>query len=465
MRKAFARPILISALILGGALLSGCGTLARSEFEPPPVQIPESWQSVSVSDDVRIDAWWQQFDDPALDDLIGQVLQNNSDLAQATLTLRKARLQAGLSEQDLYPQPGANLSASLSKPLEGGDSSRSYSASLSVSYEADLWGRVGASVDQSQWTALASVEDLESTAQGLVSTTASLYWQIGYLRQRLVLADDSLAYAEKTLELAQLQYDAGAVSRLNVLQARRSLAAQRASRITLQQQLQEAQNALSILCAQPPGELSATIEQLPQGVLPEVAVGIPADLLVRRPDIKASMYRLRAALAGSDATVASYLPSLTLSGSVGDSSSALKELLSDPVATLGAGLVLPFLRWNEMQLNKQIAEVDYQSAVVDYRNTLYQAFEDVDNAISARRHYVLQAEQQQLQYAAASEAERLYENQYRNGAVPIQDWLAAQDDRRSAEESLLENRYNQLTALATLYLALGGSDTAPAVQE
>lgn len=451
----------LTALSLAIALLSGCGTLNRSSVQTPAVSIPDSWQTTALSDQVRVDAWWQQFNDPQLNALVKHALNSNSDLALATLTLRKARLQAGLSEQDLYPQLSSRLSASRSQPLDGGNSSRDYSASLSVSYEADLWGRVSANVDAARWTAQASAEDRESTAQSLVATTASLYWQIGYLRQRIALADASITYAEKTLALTKRQHDAGAVSGLNVLQAKRSLASQRASRIDLERQLGEAQNALSILLTQPPGTVSTTIVRLPTGALPRVNAGVPSDLLIRRPDVKAALNTLRASLASRDATAADYLPTLTLTGSVGNSSSALRDLLSNPVATLGAGLVLPFLNWNRMQLNKQIAQVDYERAVINYRKTLYQAFEDVDNALSALSHYRRQGEQLQQQYAAAASAERLYETQYRNGAVGIQDWLDAQEQRRGAEESVLANRYNQLTTLATLYQALGGRDIAP----
>nr|WP_244859317.1 TolC family protein [Shewanella dokdonensis] len=247
-----------------------------------------------------------------------------------------------------------------------------------------------------------------------------------------------------------------------MLEAQRNLAGQESSHSELLQQLTEAQNALAILFNQPPTQLPLQITKLPDGAVPEIAAGVPADLLVRRPDVKAALYSLRSALASKDATFAGYFPTLNLTGSVGDSSSELKELLRNPIGTLGAGLTLPFLQWNQMKINNKIADVDYQTAVITYRKTLYQAFEDVDNAISARRQYAYQGEKLQLQYDAAAAAEKIYESQYRHGAIAIQNWLDAQENRRSAEESLLQNRYNQLTAQATLYQALGGGEVAPA---
>lgn len=459
----------LSVIAISIALLSGCGALMRSDFEPPALQVPEQWQHTQVNDSVNgqvsLDPWWQKFNQPELNQLISQVLSSNNDLTLATLTLQKARLQAGLARDDLYPQLSSNNTASVNKPLEGGSSSKAFQANLSVSYEVDLWGKVSANIDQAQWTALASLEDRESTAQSLVATTASLYWQIGYLHQRIELSNKSIEHSRQTLALTQRQYASGAVTELNVLESQRSLAGQEASHSQLLQQLVEAENALAILLNRAPGQVAVEIKQLPDSAVPEIGVGIPADLVGRRPDVKAALYQLRSALASKDTTYASYFPSLSLTGSVGESTSELKELLRNPVGSLGAGLVLPFLQWNQMQINNDIANIDYQSAIVSYRKTLYSAFEDVDNAISAKQQYAYQGEKLEQQFSAAAQAEAIYESQYRHGAIGIQNWIDAQENRRSAEAALLENRYNQLTAQATLYQALGGSDIAPPIAD
>ena len=455
----------LSVIAISIALLSGCGALMRSDFEPPALQVPEQWQHTQVNGQVSLDPWWQKFNQPELNQLISQVLSSNNDLTLATLTLQKARLQAGLARDDLYPQLSSNNTASMNKPLEGGSSSKAFQANLSVSYEVDLWGKVSANIDQAQWTALASLEDRESTAQSLVATTASLYWQIGYLHQRIELSNKSIEHSRQTLALTQRQYASGAVTELNVLESQRSLAGQEASHSQLQQQLAEAENALAILLNRAPGQVAVEIKQLPDSAVPEVGVGIPADLVGRRPDVKAALYQLRSALASKDATYASYFPSLSLTGSVGESTSELKELLRNPVGSLGAGLVLPFLQWNQMQINNDLADIDYQTAIVNYRKTLYSAFEDVDNAISAKQQYAYQGEKLEQQFSAAAQAEAIYESQYRHGAIGIQNWIDAQENRRSAEAALLENRYNQLTAQATLYQALGGSDIAPPIAD
>tara|TARA_R110002012_G_scaffold14536_1_gene59813 strand:+ start:4160 stop:5581 length:1422 start_codon:yes stop_codon:yes gene_type:complete len=450
----------LSPLALCISLVTGCSSFTRTEFVAPEVNIPASWQSVSINQQVKLDPWWQSFNNPELNQLIEQVLTTNNDLALATLTLRTARLQAGLSETESYPQIGASINGSKSKAFDGGDSYTEYGSNLSLSYELDLWGRVSADIDAAKWASLASAEDRASTAQSLVATTAILYWQIGYLKQSLVLSQNSIDYAQQTLDLTERQYQSGSVSQLDVFEAKRRLASEQVSNSELQQALIEAQNSLAILYNQPPLKMPIKIEKLPDGNIPTIAAGVPSDLLIRRPDIKSALHDLKSAYASKDATFAGYLPSLTLSGSLGTSSTELKELLSNPIVTLGANLILPFLQFNEMELYKKIANIELESAVVTYRKTLYNAFKEVDNGISARQHYQYQEQRLREQYDAASAAERIYASQYRNGAISIQVWLDSQENQRTAEVALLANRYNQFSAQATLYQALGGSDIA-----
>ncbi|MFV0575882.1 MAG: efflux transporter outer membrane subunit [Vibrio sp.] len=453
------------SIMISSMLLTGCGALTRSDYQAPPVQVPEQWQQQHVSGDVSIDPWWNAFNDPKLNGFIDQVLRTNNDLAVATFTLKKARLQMGLAEDDLYPQLSSTTSGDVSKPLDGGDSTDSYSTRLSVGYELDLWGKVSASVDQARWSALATLEDRESTAQSLVATTASLYWQIGYLKQRIALNESDVADAQQTLDLITRQYQLGAVSNLDVLEAKRTLAGLQSQRSQFQQQLVEANNAFAILFNQPPKDMTAQIQSLPDTELPAIASGVPADLLIRRPDIKASIYNVKSALASKDVVDLEYLPTLTLTGALGGSSDDLKDLLSDPIGSLGADLTLPFLQWNDMQNDKDIAEVDYQSAIVSYRQTLYTAFEDVENALSAKDQLAYQRARLQEQYDAATQSEKIYAARYHYGSITIMELLDSQENTRNAKAALLENRYNQFVAQVNLYQALGGKDVAPKIEE
>lgn len=458
-----------STLALCVVLATGC--VSRSEFPEPEVQVPQSWQSTKQASSETastnenstpvINRWWTSFNDEQLNQLVEKVLATNSDLAIATLTLKQARLQANLAGRDLYPDLSGNVSADGSRYLDSGASSESYQTGLSVSYEVDLWGKLSAAADESEWTALASLEEREATAQSLVATTAQLYWQIGYLKQRIELSNSDIADATDTLKQAQSQFSNGSVTRLNVLEAERTLAGLEATHSDYLQQLTEAQNAFAILFDQAPQQMLKKIKALPEGDLPEIVSGVPADVLSRRPDIKQALYELKATFAAKDSADAAYFPTLTLTGALGGSSEQLRNLLSDPLGSIGADLTMPFLNWNTMQINQDIAQVKYESAIISYRKALYTAFQDVDNALSARENYQYQEDKLQKQYDSAAEAARIYASQYKYGAISITTLLDAQDNERSAKASLLENRYNQLVNLTTIYRSLGGDDLVP----
>lgn len=450
-------------VLLSAVMLSAC-TAFRTDFEAPPVQVPESWQQTHLTGNVSIDPWWYRFNDDKLNQYIDQVLKTNNDLTLATFTLKKARLEMGLSNDDLYPQFGSTTSAGVSKPLDGSSSTESYSTGLSVSYQLDLWGKIGADVDQAKWSTYARLEDREATAQSLVATTASLYWQIGYLKQRIALSQSNINDAKTTLDLVEQQYKLGAVDQLDVLEAQRSLASLQARDSQFQQELVEANNAFAILFDQPPLDMTANVNTLPEMDMPQVAAGVPADLLIRRPDVKAAIYEIKSALANKDSADLDYLPELTLTGALGGSSQALKDLLSDPIGSLGADLTLPFLEWSDMQDNKEIAELDYQSSIVSYRQVLYTAFEDVENALSAREQLLYQRARLQEQYDAAQQSEAIYAARYQYGSTTIMDYLDSQENTRDAQASLLENRYNQFLTQVTLYQSLGGNDVAPKIE-
>jgi outer membrane protein TolC len=162
-------------------------------------------------------------------------------------------------------------------------------------------------------------------------------------------------------------------------------------------------------------------------------------------------------LATKDATKASYYPSISLTGNLGSTSTSLTNLLKNPALTLGASLSLPFLQYNDMQKNLKISELDYEKAIVQYRNTLYQAFADTENALSNRTELDKQVAFQQKNLELAEKTERLTNVRYRNGAIALKNVLDAQETTRSARLSLVQAKQSQYNAYVTLMQALGGS--------
>jgi NodT family efflux transporter outer membrane factor (OMF) lipoprotein len=459
--------------ILSLLILAGCSSLKEVSYTRPDVGVPNGWYSANASDDMDVNGnnkatipgkdaafapsnWWHNFNDDALNQLVANALARNNDLAAATIKVRQAQLQAGIAKTDLFPDLSATANSSTSRNLDTGNISRSYGTTTGVSYEVDLWGKLGNDYDAAKWEALATEKDRASTALTLTGTTAKLYWQTVYDQQRLAIAQASIDYARKTLELVNVQYESGASSSLELYESRRSLESQQADYTQIAQSLKANKNALSILFDQPPQNMEIARKTLPDGGLPIVASGLPATLLDRRPDIKAAELRLREDVSQLNSTKTSLLPTLNLTGELGTSSDQLRNFLQNPIGTLGASLALPFLNWNEGQLNIKVSQAQYEQDIATYRQTLYQAFSDVETALSARDHYLEQAKNLRAALDNARNAERIYETRFRAGAVSIQDWLDAQENRRTAEESLLQNQLNQILNLVTLYQALGG---------
>lgn len=455
--------------LIGGlvALLPcACGPLVETPYAPPEIAVPAQWSESNAGPRNPLSPWWRRFDDSDLDRLVEEALACNNDLAAATIKVRKAQLQAGLAADKFVPALGAETSIEGSKDW----SDRSFQTLASttstgsitgtLSYEADLWGRLARSLDAARWEAAATREDRDNTALALAGTTATLYWKALYLKQRVEMSRQDIAYAEQTLDLVRVQKKSGAVSALEVLEAEENLRSQEADHNDYLRQQSENNNALAILFDGPPRSIKIPRPGLPTGELPSVDAGLPLQLLGRRPDLRAAELRLRESLATVDATRASYLPTLTLTGSMGSSSTALTQILQNPVGTLGAGLTLPFLQWNEMQLTVKGSEADYEKAVVTFRQTLYSALSDVENALQARRRYTDQGVKLDEAVAAARRAEQLYALRFKAGGSTLQVWLDAQSKRRALEETLLENHLNRLVSQVTLYQALGGDTPA-----
>ena len=462
-------PFLLTRLctvMLLGSTLVGCAAVVKTPYQAPAVQTPTQFQYDKATSQQRqqalyADQWWTLFGDAQLNQLVDAVLAKNADLAVAGITLKQARLQAELVEnqQKIRVSSSTGLSTGHSFNLnDGNDTSSGLSAKTGLSYEVDLFGKLARQTEAKRWEALATEQDLQATAQSLIGTTAKLYWQLAYYNESRTTAEQSLATSQKLYDLVKVQYQAGAVSGLDLTQAEQSVQSQKASLSQIQQSLVETRTAIAVLLHMPVQQLSIDEPQrLPRLALPSIAAGLPADILSRRPDLKAAELRLRESLATKDATTASYYPSISLTGNIGSSSTSLTQLLKNPALTLGASLSLPFLQYNDMKRDLAISQLDYEKAIVQYRQTLYQAFADVENALSARTELSQQVQLQQRNLELAEKVERLTQVRYRYGAVALKTLLDQQETTRTARLTLVNTKQSQYNAYVTLMQALGGS--------
>ena len=283
-------------------LLTGCGNLTRSDYQRPLLSVPENWQrtegqSAALASE-KVGRWWDRFDDERLSRVMGQVLESNNDLAAAALTLRQARISAGLARTNISPDATLNGAGSNSKPLNSGGSQESYSASLSLSYELDLWGKLARVREQ----------DYRATILSTIDTTAQLYWNIALLNQQMAYQAASLDIARQTLAQIESWQRAGKVGLLDVLQSRQTVISRQNQLLSLKQQRAISRNALALLLNRPPAQHSDEAPALDVHQRVAIASATPLAALASRPDLQAAESRLRAALAGSDAARLSFYP-------------------------------------------------------------------------------------------------------------------------------------------------------------
>jgi NodT family efflux transporter outer membrane factor (OMF) lipoprotein len=449
-----------AALAVLALSLTGCAVL-RTPYVRPAVAESAQWRQAQPAAPLPADgAWWRRFGDPQLDRLVDRALARNNDLAVAAINLHRAQLQARYAV--INPVINGALTTNSSTTLRGpAASGRTQSASLLASYEVDLFGALAAQKDVATWEARATAQDLESARLSLIAATVDDYFLVGYLNDRIVQAQQSVVYAQKALDLVTVQARAGASSSLEVAEAARNLSSQQAGLHDLIQQRVEARNALDLLLNGETAAPADELQKLPQGTPPTVDSGLPASLLARRPDLRATEVRLRERLADVDKARLDFYPALSLTGSLGSASATLGNLMRNPIATFGTQLALPFLQFDQVRLSLGVSRANYEAATVQFRQTLYQALTDVENALSGREQFAAQGLALEDSLKNARTVERLNEVRYRAGSIPLEIWLDSQETRRQAENALAQNRLNRIQNYVTLCKALGGDPTRP----
>jgi NodT family efflux transporter outer membrane factor (OMF) lipoprotein len=448
------RNVHVLATLIGSLTLFGCG-LMRTHYSRPAISVPATYAHADEAAKTSLDRWWERFNDLNLNTLIEKVLDQNDDIVLATLNVRAAQLQTHLAV--INPVVAAGYTYDYAKPLTGSfPATQFHSLMASASYEIDLWDQLAATKDVAWWEARATVEDRRRAALTIIGSTVNIYYEIADLSHRIDLSRESIADAERTLQLVQVLQIAGDATQLEIAEAEQSLAARETSHADLIEQRVELRNALTVLLDGKPWSENAERTEVPQGPLPLVAAGLPAALLDRRPDLRAAEMRLRETLAQTDATRLSFYPNLSLTGSLGTATTGLSELVSNPLGSAAVSLALPFIQINQAHFATALARMQYDEAVVLFRKTLLQALSDVDNALSIRTKLAEKGAQLARSLESAKTAEHLYEIRYRAGAVALRAWLDAQESRRQAEITVAGNRLARLQNYVALCQALGG---------
>lgn len=437
-------------------LLAGCSL--ATPVPQTDVQPPAQWNQAADSSVWPEARWWTQYDTPQLSRLMTQARVGNLDLASAATRLLQADAQLRQTGATLLPSVDGSASGRRGGNSGDGNVSSGFNASLNASYEIDFRGRNRAAVEAATANLNASRYDLEALAITTDASVARSWFQLVENQARLQLARDNLAAAEQVLNIVEARYRFGADDSLAVSQQRALVAQLRANLPALEQQTLQLRNSLALLLGQGPDFVPGALPAMTDIAVPEPGAGLPSELLNRRPDIRASEQRLLAANANLTAARAALYPSIQLTGSYGAQSSALSDLVSNPLNpwSLAAGLTQPIFDGGRLRAQVEISEASQQEALIGYQRAILDALIDADTALGAlqqaRRQY-------QLQQAATAESELAFElaqARYKAGAIDLQSLLDTQRSYFQSQDSLVQQRAAWLLATVDLYRALGG---------
>ena len=447
-------------------LVAGCTALGPDYRAPGAgeLSVPASWHGgapAGASVPADLAAWWRTLGDATLDELIAAALAANPDLKVAQARLREARVRRDVALAGRFPTIGASASASRTRAEAGAGSSRSaYDAGLDASWEPDIFGGRRRGIEAAGADLEAAVEDMRATQVALAAEVALNYVQVRALQARLGIARANLGTQSETLQLTQWRAQAGLTSSLDVEQARAAVEQTRAQVPSLESSLAGARNRLAILAGAPPGALDARLAATAAipAVPDPIAIGIPADTLRQRPDLRAAERRLAAETARIGQREAERFPSLSIGGSIGVESLTLGSLLEREaiVGRLVARLAATLFDGGRLRSQVEAQSAVRERALHSYEAAVLTALEDVENALAQLANARLRLEALANAADAARNAAIYAEHRYSAGITDFQTVLDTQRTLLSAQDNLKSTEAEQASALIRLYKALGG---------
>jgi multidrug efflux system outer membrane protein len=456
------------AIAIGILFLTSCAV--GPEYQKQDIDMPKTYHSrPAFPEDPTMDnhedlaKWWIHLDDPIMVRLIDEAVTNNLDIKKAESRLKEARYRRQISRADLVPS--ISMSGSASKRYNGKtkDTQDSFQVGLDSGWELDLFGGTRRKIEASQAEYEAAREDLRSVLVSLTAEVAINYVQLRTYQRRLVSAENNLQLQQEALDLTQLKFKTGLASGLDVDRAAYNLASTRAQIPNLQSGLDEIKNRLAVLLGEWPGEFTDILSApapIPASEL-EIGIGIPADLLRRRPDIRRAERVLAAQTAQIGAAKAEAYPSFNLQGSLGYESLALSGLISPANLAAGilSGISWPIFQGGAIRNNIKIQTALQEQALLDYETAIYQAVEEVENAL-----YALAKEHERMRHLevatkSAEEAADVALQQYETGLSDFQNVLETQRSLTNFQDQLAQSRGAATLDLISLYKALGGGWT------
>jgi NodT family efflux transporter outer membrane factor (OMF) lipoprotein len=449
------------------------------DYEPPEPTVPDAWHAVVQEEftggEPDLQTWWTIFGDDTLNMLVTRASTNNLDLKTAAARIEQAAALRGVSASQYWPEISAGASASAIQTTEantfpaGSDrQGELYNAGLGMAWELDLWGRVRRSVESADATLQASVENYRDILVLLYADIAVTYINVRTVQERILFAENNLKAQAETLELTQNRFDSGLVPALDVSQSELNLSRTHSVLPPLRQQLVEAINRLSVLMGEMPYALGQELEQAkPIPVASgNVVVGVPAELLRQRPDIRRAERELAAQNALIGATKAELYPTLTLPGTLAVESTG-GDLFSGANTFYSFG---PQLRWsifNGRRIRNQVnaEEAATKAALHSYEQTLLLALEEVEDTMSAYANEKDRIQSLEIAAASAQKSVDLVTELYKSGLTDFQNVLNMEQALLTQQDELATSRGLISAYLVGVYKALGGGWDTTAEEE
>ncbi len=444
-------------------MLSGC-TQIGPNYEPPELPFEDDWnvsQDSDVSSNFPVDPkWWSlAFNDPELDNLIHTAINQNLTLRSAALRVLQAQQQLAIAIGNQFPQQ-QQVTGQSSRQKESATTFNEYSLGFNVGWEIDFWGRFNRQVESATANLDATVASYDGALVSLVAQVANNYMLIKTYQHRLKVARTNIGYQQESLRIARAKLEAGEVSELDVNQAESLLYNTMASVPQLEITALQLRNSMAVLLGKPPGDFINLLKNETLLIPPprEIAIGMPQDLLRRRPDIKVAERKLASQSAQVGYAITELYPHFTIGGTVGTSAIKSSDLFTNDSKTWS---VFGLFEWNifnygRLQSNVRLQDALFQQLLVDYRNSVLEAQSDVENSIIAYLKTYDQMKSYQVAAIASQKSVNVASIQYQEGAIDFNRLITTLSSNLQQQDKLAEVQGKVFVNLINVYKSLGG---------
>jgi multidrug efflux system outer membrane protein len=452
----------ITLFTLAALILFGSCRVSKT-YEQPKMPTPTAYADNANADTIPLVKWFDLFKDTALQSIIKTTLDNNRNLQLASARVLEAQMQADIIRINQYPsfnyqlQAGGGTAGTDALKVAGGLNSAVFKAAGVLNWEIDLWGKLRGATASARAQILAIDENRNALKVSLVAEAASLYFILRDLDNRLLIAQRTLASRQESTKIITQRYEKGYISELDRYQAVQQEAQAAALIPNISRQIVQTENAINLLMGKTPGVVSRGASLFNQVLPPSIPAGLPSQLLLRRPDIRASEKALNAQYEKIGVAEASRYPSFSLTGLLGFASPQLGSLVSNGFVANGfAGLVGPIFQFGQNLKRVQVEKIRTQQAQLQYEQTILASFADVNNALIANKTFGEEYANRKIQADAGRKALELSNARYNFGYTSYLEVLTQENSLFDAElqESVLMQQ--KLNALVSLYRALGG---------